>query len=627
MTSINHFTNLLKASSSIAKRYGKVEEYETLSNLLEHCYDNSLTLLVCGEFKRGKSSLVNALLNDDICVVADGIATSSVSVIKYGAEPRVIRYFSTYLEDSAGTQCMTVKSELINFDSIRDYTKGSSMDIDNTLYLEIEIPNAFLKSKGLTLIDTPGIGSLDPRHLFLTLQALPKADAVFFVTDTTEPMLTTELDFIRDKIIPLNKPFDVILAKSDLVSREELSVYKGDVEEKVSNYCGAQVNCTAVSASEWYNYNHATSEQIKERRRKNSNCDTLLSIIDGFYDRKVDSMELLLRKQYTEFLDSLRCIIEKSISDLNQISSDDDIKGYRQQLEEMKTLREMILNEDSEFRVRINAIIESSQDNVLEEFSRDSVLLSTDRLEEILKDDRAGDENGDKFVVEQINQSIQKISSNIDKKIDSAISQVIGELKEFIDNVALTNRTNETRLNGSLVPVSHSFSENFVNLTRQALPFMGVATISGGITVAGLSLGAGILGLTSIAAVPVLGACVGLAAGIFYVVQSIKGTKRQEALNNIRKQISPRISIAINEMRTYIQKRYSLFSKEVVKTLKSISQSMANQMQEKVKLMQECEKDAQKRLVTIKELQSHLTMVNSLIVQAKVANTNPFASR
>lgn len=625
MTSVNHFTNLLKASSSIAKRYGKVEEYETLSNLLEHCYDNSLTLLVCGEFKRGKSSLVNALLNDDICVVADGIATSSVSVIKYGAEPRVIRYFSTYLEDSAGTQCMTVKSELIKFDSIRDYTKGSSMDIDNTLYLEIEIPNAFLKSKGLTLIDTPGIGSLDPRHLFLTLQALPKADAVFFVTDTTEPMLTTELDFIKDKIIPLNKPFDVILAKSDLVSREELSVYKSDVEEKVSNYCGSQVNCTAVSASEWYNYNHATSEQIKERRRKNSNCDTLLSIIDGFYDRKVDSMELLLRNQYSEFLGSLRCIIEKSISDLNQISSD-DIKGYRQQLEEMKTLREMILNEDSEFRVRINAIIESSQDNVLEEFSIDSVLLSTDRLEEILKDDRAGDENGDKFVIEQINQSIQKISSNIDKKIDSAISQVIGELKEFIDNVSLTNRTNETRLNGSLVPVSHSFSESFVNLTRQALPFMGVATISGGITVAGLSLGAGILGLTSIAAVPVLGTCVGLAAGIFYVVQSIKGSKRQEALNNIRKQISPRISIAINEMRTYIQKRYSLFSKEVVKTLKSISQSMANQMQEKVKLMQECEKDAQKRAATIKELQSHLAMINNLIVQTKVVNTNPFVS-
>lgn len=626
MTSINQFTTLLKTSNSIAKQYGKVEEYETLSKLLDHCYDNRLSLLVCGEFKRGKSSLINALLNDDICVVADGIATSAVSVIKYGAEPKVIRYFSTYQDDSTSTQSMIIKSESIKFDSIYDYTKGSSMDIDNTLYLEIEIPNAFLKSKGLTLIDTPGIGSLDPRHLFLTLQSLPKADAIFFVTDTAEPMLTTELDFLKDKIIPLNKPFEIILTKSDLVSREELSTYMNDVEEKASNYCGAKVNCIPISSSEWYNYNHATSETIRERRRKNSNCDALLSIIDGFYNRKINSMECLFRNQYVDFLNSLREVIEKSISDLTQITTDNDIKGYRQQLDEMKTLREMVLNEDSEFRVRINAIIESSQDCVLEEFSRDSVLLSTDRLEDVLKDERAGDENGDKFVIEQMNHSIQKISSNIDKKIDSAISQVVGELKELIDNVILTNKTNETRLNGDLVPVSHSFSENFVNLTRQALPFMGVASISGGITVAGLSLGAGILGLTSIAAVPILGACVGLAAGIFYVVQSIKGTKRQEALNNIRKQVSPRISIAINEMRSYIQKRYSIFSKEVVKTLKSISQNMTDQMQEKVKLMQECEKDAQKRTATIKELQSHLTMINNLIVQTKVVNTNPFVS-
>lgn len=626
MASSNNFATLLKTSSSIANQYGKVEEYEALSKLLDHCYDNSLTLLVCGEFKRGKSSLINALLNDDICVVADGIATSAVSVIKYGVEPKVIRYFSTYKEDSADIPGMTVESESVKFDSIYNYTKGSSMDIDNTLYLEIEVPNAFLKSKGLTLIDTPGIGSLDPRHLFLTLQALPKADAILFVTDTAEPMLTTELDFLKDKIIPLNMPLEVILSKSDLVSRDELSTYKCDVEEKISTYCGVNVNCIPISSSEWYNSNHATSESIKERRRKNSNYDALLSVMDGFYNRKIDSIELLFRNQYVEFLNKLRNIIEKSLSELTQISTDDDIKVYRQQLEEMKTLRDMVLNEDSEFRTRINTIIESSQDNVMEEFSRDSVLLSTDRLEDILKDERAGEEEGDKFVITQMNQSIQKIGSNVDKKIDSAIIQVIDELKELIDNVILTNKTNETRLNEGLVPVSHSFSENFVNLTRQALPFVGVASISGGIAVAGLSLGAGILGITSLAAVPILGACVGIAAGIFYVVQSVKGTKRQEALNNIRKQVSPRISIAINEMRTYIQKRYTLFSKEVVKTLKSIAQNMTDQMQEKVKLMQECEKDAQKRAVTIKELQSHLNMVNNLIVQTKVMNTNPFVS-
>ena len=166
--------------------------------------------------------------------------------------------------------------------------------------------------------------------------------------------------------------------------------------------------------------------------------------------------------------------------------------------------------------------------------------------------------------------------------------------------------------------------ENFVNLTRQALPFMGVATIGGGVAGLGLGLGAGILGITS-AALPVVAVGIGIAAGLFYVIQSIKGTKKQEAINNIRRQITPRINIALNEMRTYIQKRYTIFNKEVVKTLKSIARSMTEQMQEKVKLLQECEKDGQKKAATQKELQNQLNMVDNLITQTSVLNTNPFA--
>ena len=74
-----------------------------------------------------------------------------------------------------------------------------------------------------------------------------------------------------------------------------------------------------------------------------------------------------------------------------------------------------------------------------------------------------------------------------------------------------------------------------------------------------------------------------------------------------------------------IQKRYSILSKEVVKTLKSIAKSMTEQMQEKVKLLQECEKDVLKRNSALKEHQNHLTLVNNLLTQTKVLNTRPFS--
>ena len=48
---------LLKNSEPLAKKYGKMAEYESLSRMLDYGQNNNLALLVCGEYKKGKSSL------------------------------------------------------------------------------------------------------------------------------------------------------------------------------------------------------------------------------------------------------------------------------------------------------------------------------------------------------------------------------------------------------------------------------------------------------------------------------------------------------------------------------------------------------------------------------------------
>lgn len=282
----------------------------------------------------------------------------------------------------------------------------------------------------------------------------------------------------------------------------------------------------------------------------------------------------------------------------------------------------MITNEDSEFRAKINSIIEASQEQVLEEFSKDSVLLSTDKLEEVLKDSRAANDDGDKYVINAMNYAIQSMGNNIDKRIDQAITDVVNELKDYINSIPVSMKSNGTHVDDrAILPITHTFSENFVNITRQTLPFVGVAAIGTKVSAIGL----GILGISSAAALPFIAAGIGVAAGIFYVVLAIIGAKKQEKLAHIKLQISPRISIAMNEMRSYIQKRYSIFNKEVVKTLKSIAKNMTDQMQEKLKVLQDCEKNAQKKAATLKELQSHLDMITNLKTHVRVLNTNPFA--
>ena len=95
--------------------------------------------------------------------------------------------------------------------------------------LEIKIPNERLK-EGLTIIDTPGVGSLDPRHLFLTLYALPKADIIYFITDADEPMQNTELNFYQNRIASTGKLNRILVNKSDNKRRCEVETIIDDVK-------------------------------------------------------------------------------------------------------------------------------------------------------------------------------------------------------------------------------------------------------------------------------------------------------------------------------------------------------------------------------------------------------------
>ena len=617
-TVLDQFSSNLETSKDLAQRYGKSSEYEILEKFLtEEKKKSEFVLLFCGEFKRGKSSLVNSLLGDNICPVADGITTSAVSIIRYGKDPKIVRYY-TVLDEKEDR--ISELSEEIAIEKMEDYVSGTSVSIGNTMYLEIEIPNDAL-SEGLVLIDTPGIGSLDPRHLFLTQQALPKADAVFFVTDAYEPMLTTELDFIRDKICPTEKPFGVLLNKSDMISRDETNRLKSDVEDKIFSYCGQEVHCIPVSAVQWGEFNSTGSE----RRKTNSNCEAVMSAIDSFKLHRNQIVENCFRFRFIEFISSLKSKIQESADDLASKDYSQVVQKYEAEIEDLKKLRDAILNEDSEFRTRINSIIMASQEKVFNFFTRESVLLSTDKLDEILQNPRVSNEDGGKYVVSQINAEIRNIGNKIDRQINNAISEVLNELSQYIEDFQQQNKTFKGRIDGGILPVSHSFSENFINMARQTLPFTGIMAIGSTVSATGISIGAGLLGITvALPAVVSIAGAVGIAAGLFYVVQSIKGTKKNEALVSIRRQVTPRINITMNELRSYIQNRYGAFSKEVVRVLKKTAADMLDSMRELQKQIQECAQTEKDKIIALKKCEDQIKMINNLETQIKIAGTNPF---
>ncbi len=156
--------------------------------------DGLLWTAVCGEYKRGKSTLLSAILDEPGLFPADTLpATNAVTTVRLGPEEKI----TVSLRRPDGT----VEQAAIIRDEIADYVteSGNPGNEREVLAVEIEIPNPKLRS-GMAFADLPGVGGVIAKHEAVTLSFLPTADALLFVTDVEAPLLASELGFLRRAI-------------------------------------------------------------------------------------------------------------------------------------------------------------------------------------------------------------------------------------------------------------------------------------------------------------------------------------------------------------------------------------------------------------------------------------------
>jgi hypothetical protein len=152
-------------------------------------------VVVMGEIKKGKSSFINALLGlPGLVPVHSDVATSTVFKIRYGTETRYTVFF--HEKDQQGQQLKReIKAEEIHAYGTESGNPDNEKQID---FIAIEAPGQLLKD-GLILVDTPGVGGLFKKHRDITYRHAPKADAIFFITDSVEsPIGADEVSFLRE---------------------------------------------------------------------------------------------------------------------------------------------------------------------------------------------------------------------------------------------------------------------------------------------------------------------------------------------------------------------------------------------------------------------------------------------
>jgi GTP-binding protein EngB required for normal cell division len=198
--------------------------------------EHAFNLVVAGEFKRGKSTVINALVGADLLPTGVVPLTSVVTLLRYGDTPGATVVFEN------GENCA------VPLDTLPDYVteRGNPKNAKAVREVAVTFPAQWLKG-GIRLVDTPGIGSAHRHNTEVTYQYLPQADAVIFVVSVEQPVSSIELDFLAEIRRYAGKVF-CLLNKTDYLNETELAESVAFATQALREALGAPVPVFPVSA-------------------------------------------------------------------------------------------------------------------------------------------------------------------------------------------------------------------------------------------------------------------------------------------------------------------------------------------------------------------------------------------
>lgn len=239
------------------------------SQSLQACQANLeqdlLQVVVVGEFNRGKSYLVNALLGTAVLPVGVRPTTAALTIVKHGFDPHAELHYAPHLGLPPRRASIEKLKELIT--ALTPDAEEEARRLESvTVYYPTD-----LCQNGVLIIDTPGVNDLSQQREDITYKFIPQSDAAILVLDATMPLSATEKEFLEQRILrnDIRKVF-FVLNKADLVSEDELPEVIEYVRRKLSDIQGLGDNIKLYAVD--------SKSALKGRQDKKTHCRNGLAL-------------------------------------------------------------------------------------------------------------------------------------------------------------------------------------------------------------------------------------------------------------------------------------------------------------------------------------------------------------
>jgi Dynamin family len=211
--------NRLSRLADLAMELGSERVQQESAALAQRTAEGRFYVACIGQFKRGKSTLLNALLGERILPAGILPLTTVPTIVRFGSSLRAqVRFARGAWIDVAPEDLAQYVSEELNPEN----KKG-------VVGVEVFSPSPLLAG-GMCFVDTPGLGSAFAANTAATHAFVPHIDAAIVVVGADPPIGGEELSLVAE----IGKQVDhlvVVMNKADRTSNEERQVAKSFTRE------------------------------------------------------------------------------------------------------------------------------------------------------------------------------------------------------------------------------------------------------------------------------------------------------------------------------------------------------------------------------------------------------------